>query len=86
MPGLKGPKSGGEPNRLTDISCVSARQCWAVGSTFTDMEIPPGVTASWNGTRFAAGQNANPFELDNLDAVGCVTATNCLAYLPRKNL
>jgi hypothetical protein len=78
-PGLSGPASGGDVNRLSDIACVSTRSCWAVGSTFTDMPNAPAVTARWNGSAFTKGDNDNPYPDAQLDAVGCAGASECVA-------
>jgi hypothetical protein len=78
-PNLAGPPSGGDVNRLSDIACSSTTQCWAVGSTFTDMAIAPAETASWDGSKFAPGDNDNPYPQDQLGAVGCAGASECLS-------
>lgn len=71
QPGLAGPTTGGGVNQLTDIDCLSRSSCWAVGSTFTDTQNAPAVTASWNGSKFTETSNDNPYDTDHLDAVGC---------------
>jgi hypothetical protein len=78
-PNLGGPATGGNVNRLSDIACVSTTACWAVGSTFTDMANAPAVTASWDGSKFTAGTNDNPYSEDALDALGCVSGSQCFS-------
>ncbi len=79
MPNLAGPSSGGEVNQLSDAYCTGRSSCWAVGSTFTDMQQAPAVTASWNGTKFTKSSNDNPYDMDHLDAVGCAKDGSCVA-------
>lgn len=68
-----------QANRLSDVSCTSRTDCWAVGSTFTDTIDSPAVVAHWNGSTFTQGQNANPYRTTQLDAVGCVSSSRCLS-------
>ncbi|MHB8658887.1 MAG: hypothetical protein ACYC91_13200 [Solirubrobacteraceae bacterium] len=79
MPHLAGPRSGGGVSQLTGIACSGRASCWAVGSTFTDMQKAPAVTASWNGTKFSESSNDNPYESDHLDAVGCAKDHSCVS-------
>jgi hypothetical protein len=65
------PNLARSANQLSDIACLSRISCWAVGSTFTDMDNSPAVTASWNGSKFSESSNDNPYDSDDLDAVGC---------------
>jgi hypothetical protein len=80
-PKLSEPTSGGDVpvTTLGDISCASAKLCWAVGATAGITGHSPAVTARWNGSKFSLGHNANPTSHDQLDAVDCTRATRCLA-------
>jgi hypothetical protein len=79
MPKLAGPPSGGGVNQLSGIDCSARSSCWAVGSTFTDRQKAPAVTASWNGTKFTESSNDNPYDSDHLDAVGCARDGSCVS-------
>jgi hypothetical protein len=68
---------------LSGVSCVSATDCFAVGDTIGDFTLP--LIEHWDGTAWSqatapALPAANGVELSGvLDAVSCVTSTDCTA-------
>jgi len=65
-------------NSLSGVSCVSADDCWAVGSTLdraTDNVV--GETLHWNGSRWIAV--SSPAAAGALASVSCASSTNCWA-------
>jgi hypothetical protein len=85
------PRPGGtkaeDVTGLSDSTCVSAKDCWAVGADGSESE--PGLSLSnlilhWNGKRWSQAQHIpNPsshgHHINGLDAIRCLSATNCLA-------
>jgi hypothetical protein len=80
-PRLSEPAPGGNvgATRLSDVACVSTRLCWAVGATAGITGHSPAVTARWDGSQFALGENDSPDTEDQLDALDCVSASVCFA-------
>jgi hypothetical protein len=65
-------------NSLSGVSCVSAKDCWAVGwtlATATDEVV--GEALHWNGSSWLAV--SSPAAAGPLDSVSCVSSTDCWA-------
>ncbi len=69
---------------LSDVTCVSASDCWAVGYSITGSEVEGGVmvktlTQRWNGTLWAivTSPNTSTTEFNWPSAVTCVSASDC---------
>ena len=70
------------PGILAGISCVSAAQCWAVGSTGTfgnGSTNLQSVVENWNGSAWSVQPSPDVTALSFLDSVACVPAVGCLA-------
>jgi hypothetical protein len=76
----------GTPNGgLFGVTCVDARECWAVGYSYlsngqsnTDFET---WVEGWDGSAWStvASPNPSPFPVDALFAVACAAANDCWA-------
>jgi len=71
-------------NFLYGVTCVSASNCWAVGfsqSLVGTSNINQTLIERWDGTAWAivSSPNTNPTQNNYLDAVTCVSASNCWA-------
>ena len=68
-------------NRLTDVSCVSATGCTAVGYSITRNGGQQALIERWNGTRWAIQPAARPHgsQQSELEAVSCVPLGACFA-------
>jgi len=88
QPGGSGP---GATNVLRWITCVSARNCWAVGS-YADTN-PAGFihnqTQRWNGQRWilvhAPNPRTDPGDVNILNSVRCTDSVNCWAVGSRRH-
>ena len=67
-------------NELEGISCVSASDCWAVGSGGTSTAFQT-LTEQWNGTSWSIVPSPNTSAALNneLNSVSCVSASTCWA-------
>jgi hypothetical protein len=72
-------------NSLTDVTCVSASDCWAVGHSNTGNPTQSGIDQTlierWNGTSWTivGSPNSSPTEGNVLDGVTCTSDSNCWA-------
>jgi hypothetical protein len=68
-------------NSLNSVTCLSANQCWAVGSYTGDGLIDQTVTKYWDGDSWTIVPSANATlpGYSYLDAVTCVSASDCWA-------
>jgi hypothetical protein len=75
------PKDAG-PTTLSGVSCVTARQCIAVGNYF-DNDLAAGVTLAerWNGSAWSVLSTPNPAggTFGALRSVSCVSDRQCVA-------
>ena len=72
------------PGMLAGISCLSAAQCWAVGSTGSfnnggSGAQPQSVVEYWNGSSWSVQPSPNVTALSFLNSVSCVPSVGCLA-------
>jgi hypothetical protein len=72
------------PGLLAGISCLSAAQCWAVGSmgSFNNGGSgaqPQSVVEYWNGSSWSVQPSPNVTALSFLNSVSCVPSVGCLA-------
>jgi hypothetical protein len=72
------------PGMLAGISCVSAVQCWAVGSTGSFNNGGSGaqlqsVVEYWNGSSWSVQPSPTVTALSFLNSVSCVPSVGCLA-------
>ena len=67
-------------NYLSDVSCVSPTECWAVGYAFT-VGSPQTVTLRWDGVSWTRITSPNTGEThDNyLSKIACVPSSDCMA-------
>ena len=69
------PNKGDDGDQLSDVSCVSATSCKAVGSSGSQTLIE-----SWNGSAWSISSSPNPAANGNLlNSVSCVSTTSCKA-------
>jgi hypothetical protein len=77
------PKPNGELGGLDSVSCVSARDCTAVGNYFTSTELNVALAERWNGTDWST--EPTPISGSALQSVSCASASVCTAvgqYVP----
>ena len=72
------------PGLLAGISCLSAVQCWAVGSTGSfnnggSGAQPHSVVEYWNGSSWSVQPSPTVTALSFLNSVSCVSSVGCLA-------
>jgi len=73
------------PGMLSSVSCVSAVQCWALGSLGPfgggggGNFRPQALIESWNGSSWSVEPSPNVAALSLLNTVTCVRAVMCLA-------
>jgi hypothetical protein len=72
------------PGMLAGISCLSATQCWAVGSTGSfnnggSGPQPQSLVEYWNGSSWSVQPSPNVTALSFLNSVSCVSSVGCLA-------
>ncbi len=87
------PAAGsGAQGQLSGVSCVSAKECVAVGLAISSKEVRTGLAEKWNGkhwSRMSAPEPAGSTG-STLNAVSCATARSCMAvgahYKPGKTL
>ena len=74
-----------QDNNLSDVTCASASNCWAVGSYWTPSIIKnlPHHTLieRWNGTAWSivTSPNTSTTEYNQLSEVACASASDCWA-------
>ena len=66
---------GVSPNALADVDCTSASNCFAVGTTTTDI-VGQTLVEHWDGTAWTIAPGAVP---GALNGVSCANAGDCLA-------
>src|SRR5207248_10865797 len=78
------PNSGGT-SQLEDVACISATNCWAVGSVGTNGgAVALNEALRWNGSSWSKVATPNPGGTASVDdnylyGVACTSATNCWA-------
>ncbi len=73
------PSPSATRNFLSDVSCVSATACTAVGSRRVN-GLDKTLIESWNGTTWSVVPSRNPSaNNDRLGGVSCLSATACTA-------
>jgi hypothetical protein len=75
---------GNVANSLNGVSCVSFRDCWAVGSHTTQGGIGENAALWWNGARWSVVHVPEPGQKvvgdgRELSGVSCTTFNSCLA-------
>lgn len=71
--------SSTKANLLTGVTCVSASECWAVGSS-NNSGVAQTLIEQWNGTSWAIVASPNNGTLGNaLRGVTCASASDCWA-------
>ena len=72
--------SAAQDNHLTDVTCTSASNCWAVGYHETGATIQT-LIVRWNGTSWtiAASPNTSATQHNQLSGVTCASASDCWA-------
>src|SRR6267378_1167454 len=74
------PNASRYNNVLSDVTCVSASNCWAVGFYVSGPSVYQTLIERWDGTSWAIVTSANTSALDNyLDGVTCASASDCWA-------
>lgn len=73
--------SGANPSQLSADSCVTARDCVAVGSYAKNTTVTDTLAESWNGSRWRIEATPNPAgqTFSALGAISCATARSCVA-------
>jgi hypothetical protein len=81
FPGLAAAASGvpqpASYNSLSGVSCVSAADCWAVGSAQDMNNNVVGETLQWNGSSWIAV--SSPAAAGALDSISCTSSSSCWA-------
>lgn len=69
-----------ESNSLVNITCASARDCWAVGS-YVSNGTQRTLTQHWDGDSWeiVASPNTDPLDENFLNGVTCASSSNCWA-------
>ena len=67
-------------NLLYSVTCVSASDCWAVG-TWSPGNVDQTLTMHWNGTAWTivSSPNTSPTMTNHLSSVACVSGSDCWA-------
>jgi hypothetical protein len=67
-------------NSLNGVTCVSASECWAVGSYLGQTSFQT-LIEHWDGTSWTivTSPNTDPTQNNSLNAVTCVSASECWA-------
>ncbi len=82
-----GGSGAGEVSELADSTCITAANCWAVGdfgSGTAPNEKRLNQVLHWNGKKWSRLRVVNPGgtgmkDVNTLDSVRCLSATNCIA-------
>src|SRR5437867_3310128 len=74
------PNTSTTQNNLLGVTCVSASDCWAVGSYVAGSGAPRTLIEHWDGTAWAIVTSPNASLPNNvLSGVTCVSASDCWA-------
>src|SRR5207244_865516 len=74
------PNTSTTQNNLLGVTCVSASDCWAVGSNVAGSGAPRTLIEHWDGTVWAVVSSPNASLPNNvLSSVTCVSASDCWA-------
>ncbi len=73
--------SSSQNNGLNDVTCVSANDCWAVGSYTNSNNQSQTLIEHYDGTAWSIvdSPNTSPLRPNVLNGVTCVSANNCWA-------
>jgi hypothetical protein len=81
-----GGSSSGDVTSLSDSTCLSAKNCWAVGAYGTESQIThlSNLVLHWNGKRWSQTPHVPNTSMAGhrfnfLDAIRCLSASNCVA-------
>ncbi len=66
-------------NVLSDVTCLSASDCWAVGYYITAPSVYQTLIERWDGTSWAIVTSPNAAQINRLNAVTCRSASDCWA-------
>ena len=76
---VSSPNAGTVDDQLFSVSCVSASECVAVGSTFTG-SAEETLVMVWDGSAWSIVSSPNPSTIDNaLYSVACLGVSECVA-------
>jgi hypothetical protein len=64
---------------LTGVTCVTASDCWAVGSYYDSGDNQYTLIEQYDGTQWSTISSPTPSDGGQLNSVTCATATDCLA-------
>src|SRR5206468_2374658 len=74
------PNTSTTQNNLLGVTCVSASDCWTVGSYVAGSGAPRTLIEHWDGTAWAIVPSPNASLPNNvLSGVTCVSASDCWA-------
>jgi hypothetical protein len=70
-----------QDNSLSDVTCASVSNCWAVGSYVNDSFHDQTLIEHWNGTSWSivTSPNSSATEFNELTGVSCTSPANCWA-------
>ncbi len=73
--------SNSQENSLNGVACVSASDCWAVGSSEVSGFVADTLAEHWNGSAWSivTTPNPSPDTANQLFGVACVSASDCWA-------
>jgi hypothetical protein len=76
-----GGNLSGDENRLFDVVCLTATNCWAAGQ-YGNNGVTLNQVLHWNGSTWSQTTTPNPggtaaSDISTLDAIRCTSASNC---------
>ena len=83
---VSSPNAGTANDRLSSVSCVSASDCIAVGSTDDGTEVIETLAMKWNGSEWQLMLSPNAgTSNDTLHSISCVSSSFCMAVGSTQN-
>ena len=83
---VSSPNAGTANDRLSSVSCVSASNCIAVGSTDDGTEVIETLAMKWNGSEWQLMSSPNAgTRNDTLNSISCVNSSFCMAVGSTQN-
>jgi len=73
------PNASRYNNVLSDVTCVSASNCWAVGFYVSGPSVYQTLIERWDGTSWTIVTSPNAAQINLLNSATCVSASDCWA-------
>ena len=74
-----GGAESGDTSGLLGVACVSAADCWAVGSRSSGAGNVVNLVLHWDGSTWSAASTPLPLDRSALSSVRCISAADCWA-------